>query len=403
MTALVAVAAFDIMIVVPLEETTVVPAGMPVPVMAWPFITALMLDTPVRDVLPEVTSPVIVVVLLAVAAFDITTVVPVAEEMVVPDAMPVPVMVWPLANPLMLDTPVMDALPEVTIPVNVFVVLMVAAADNVIVLAVNDEMVAPDGMPVPAAAVMGCPAMSPVVLDTLEMVLLPEERIPDTMLALPEPVTVVPAGIPVPEMGCPTTYPVMVGDVMVMFWLPAVTLPVKEATKLEAVAGALIVMVLPVLVDEVAVTVVLAGMLVPVIVVPAMTELTLDTVLRMLLPETVTAVAVAVLDAVAFALIVMVVTPTWVMTVLFGMPVPVTGCPTAAKATDDADVRVLLPEVAMALKVALALLVSAVITVPVGIPVPRMFAPTMILVESVPIAMTVGLPDVVPTWRVVVS
>ena len=60
--------------------------------------------------------------------------------------------------------------------------------------------------------------------------------------------------------------------------------------------------------------------------VPTTTELMLDTVLMMLLPETVMPVAVAVLFAVEFALIVTVVVPTLVMTVVLdGIPVPVRG------------------------------------------------------------------------------
>ena len=48
MIVLAVVAAFDITMVVPLDETTVVPAGMPFPVMIWPA------DTPVRFVaVPE--------------------------------------------------------------------------------------------------------------------------------------------------------------------------------------------------------------------------------------------------------------------------------------------------------------------------------------------------------------
>jgi len=145
---LLAVAAFDITIVVPLDETTVVPVGMPVPERTWPFITEVRLDTPVMDVLPEVTMPVTVPVLVAVAAFEITMVevAGVNETTVVEDGMPVPVMVWPVTTPVKLDTDVMFRLPEVTTPVGV-TVLFAVALDGVIVivLAVNDAMVDPVG------------------------------------------------------------------------------------------------------------------------------------------------------------------------------------------------------------------------------------------------------------------
>lgn len=220
----------------------------------------------------------------------------------------------------------MFALPEVTLPRNVLVLLAVAAAESVMVLAVNDEMVAPEGMPVPD---MGCPATSAVVFDTFEIVLLPVVTRPVIKLE-PVPSTVVPAGMPVPVMGCPVMTPAVPAasaPASVTTELPAVRLPLREATTLEAVAGTLIVMVLPLVVEEVAVMVVPAGMPVPlpVMVCPRTTELMLDTVLMMLLPETVIPVAVAVLFAVAFALMVTVVTPTFVMTVLVGIPVPVRG------------------------------------------------------------------------------
>ena len=269
------------------------------------------------------------------------------------------------------------------------------AADIVIVVPLDDETVAPDAMQVP---VMACPFTSPAMLDTFDMVLLPEVTMP-VMLLLPVATMVVPAGMPVAVMGCPVTIPAML-DTFVMVLLPAVRLPVAAVATLEVVAFALIVMVLPKEFVPVAVMVVLAGMPVPEIGSPT-TPALVDTVLRTLLPETVT--AVAVLDAVAGALIVMVVVPTAVITVLAGMPVPVTGCPTAARATDDAFTRRLLPEATTALKVAADLEVSAVSTAPAGMPVPTTFAPTRMLVESVPMAMTAVLPAVVPICVVVAS
>jgi len=107
--------------------------------------------------------------------------------------------------------------------------------------------------------------MSPAVLDTAEMVLLPEVTMPYIALE-PDPSMVVPAGIPVPVMGCPTRNPVMVDPVIVATALPEVRLPVREATKLDAVAFALIVRVLPRVLEPTAVMVVLAGMLVPVMI-----------------------------------------------------------------------------------------------------------------------------------------
>ncbi len=63
-------------------------------------------------------------------------------------------------------------------------------------------------------------------------------------------------------MGCPTTIPVVplaFAPASVTTVLPEVTLPVREATTLEAVAGTLIVMVLPLVVELTAVMVVPMG------------------------------------------------------------------------------------------------------------------------------------------------
>jgi hypothetical protein len=262
-TELVVVAAFDIMMVLtPLVEATVVPVGMPVPVRVWPTSTEARLDTPVMDVLPEVMRPVTEPVLLAVAAFDITMValgaVPLDEATVAPEAMPVPVRARPVVIPLRLDTPVMFKLPEMTMPVNELVLLAVAAADSVMVVPLDDAMVAPEGMPVPE---MGCPFTRLAMLDTPVMLLLPVVTRPVIKL-LPVPWTVVPVGMPVPVMGCPTMIPAVplaFAPASATTALPEVTLPVREATKLEAVAGTLIVMVLPLVVELTAVMVVPAG------------------------------------------------------------------------------------------------------------------------------------------------
>jgi len=308
-----AVAAFDMTIVVPVAEAIVVPVGMLLPVMTWPTTTELRLDTEVIAVLPDVRIPVTVAELGAVAAFDSTMVEPLDEATVVPDAIPVPLIVCPLTTPARLDTPVTFALPEVTKPVTVMVLLAVAALDIVIVLEVNDETVVLAAMPVP---VMACPATSPAVLNTPEIVLLPVVTKP-VMELLVVLAMVLPAGMPVPVMGCPTIIPVMLLT-FVMFWLPEVTLPVAAVARLDAVAAALMVME-P---EATAVMVVPVGMPAPEMGCPTTAAL-VDTVFSTLLPETVT--AVAVVDALPLFDIVSEVTPTLVMTVFDGMPVPVTG------------------------------------------------------------------------------
>jgi len=54
------VAGFDITMVVPVDDMMLAPAGMPAPEMMRPGTTPVRLDTPVMDVLPEVTRPVVV-------------------------------------------------------------------------------------------------------------------------------------------------------------------------------------------------------------------------------------------------------------------------------------------------------------------------------------------------------
>src|SRR5208283_1325234 len=136
--------------------------GMPAPVMGCPTITPVRLVTFVIILLPEVTVPLGVTVLLAVAFADITTVVPLgADLMVVPTGMPGPVRGCPTANPAMLDTRVMFALPEVTMPLNEVWVengLEAVAFADIVILAPMVVMVV--GVAVgmsPEAAVMGCP------------------------------------------------------------------------------------------------------------------------------------------------------------------------------------------------------------------------------------------------------
>ena len=120
--ALVAVAAFDIVILVPMA-VMVVPEGMPAPLMTCRVASPVVLVTGVRVVLPLVTMPVIVTVPVAAAACDMVIVVPLAAVMVVPAGMTPrtcpetavvdDVMGCPTTNPVRLDTPVMEVLPAV--------------------------------------------------------------------------------------------------------------------------------------------------------------------------------------------------------------------------------------------------------------------------------------------------
>jgi hypothetical protein len=174
--------------VLPLDETTVVPNGMPAPaVIVAPFTTPVRPNTEVMDELPAVTWPKTVITLVVVAAFDIMMVlVPLTETTVVPVGMPVPEMTWPASTPLMLDTDVMDVLPEVTKPVIELPVVFeaVALADKTIVLTLvtragsditmvvplDETTVTPDRMPLPA---ISRPFLTPTRLDTEVMDVLP--------------------------------------------------------------------------------------------------------------------------------------------------------------------------------------------------------------------------------------
>jgi hypothetical protein len=309
---LVDVAALVITMVVPLAETTVVPAGMPVPEMGSPTATPLRLDTPVTDVLPEVVLPVGVAVPV------------VAETIMVPAGMPVPEMGSPAATPLRLDTPVTDVLPEVVKPVGVTELVAV------------DAMVVPEAMPVPE---MGCPAVSPAMLDTADMVKLPVVTTPVIMLE-PVPRTVVPVGMPAPVMGCPTRSPPVPAayePVMATTALPEVTLPVMEATWLEAVAGFDIVMVLPLVVELTAVMVVLAGMP-PTPLLTAMVKVSTILVVR--------ATGAGLLTVAAFDItMVEVLELDETMVVPDGMPVPEMGWPAVTPMRVDNPVMDVLPAV----------------------------------------------------------
>ena len=153
-----AVAAFDIKMLVPPDETTTVPDGMPTPEILWLFSTPLRLDTPVIIALPEVTMPVgvtEVAVVVPLAALDITMVVPLDETTVTPDGMPPPEISRPFVTPARLDTAVRVVLPVVTMPVDVVTMLgavrlvAVAKFDITMVLPVDEATVVPGGMPVP--------------------------------------------------------------------------------------------------------------------------------------------------------------------------------------------------------------------------------------------------------------
>jgi hypothetical protein len=204
-TAPLAVALFDIVMVVPLVDTMVVPAGMPVPVMGCPVISPVRLETDVIVSLPLVTTPVGLTTLEAVAFADMVIVFPLAAEMVVPDGIPVPVIGCPTTTPVKLDTFATVGLPEVTMPVGATVVEAEALFEMVSVLLPTAVMYVLAGMLVP---VMGCPTANPETLDMVFRVVLPETRIPVIAL-LAVFVTAVtaaaaPAGMPTPDRMLPT-------------------------------------------------------------------------------------------------------------------------------------------------------------------------------------------------------
>jgi hypothetical protein len=348
---LVAVAAADIVIVVPLIAAMVAPVAMPLPERGCPTASPTRLDTDVRRVLPEVALavnevvkglPVLVrvsgVAMVAVAGCDSVIVVPLNAAMVVPVGMPVPTTVCPNASPVRLDTDVRRVLPEVVMAVNgiplaVMVSVGVATADITTVTPLIAAMVVPARMPVPVTV---CPTTSPTRFDTNVRRVLPE-----VVMAVNVPVN----GVPVTES------PVLVtvsGVVMV------------------AVAGADSVIVRPRPGALIAPMVVPARMPVPVTVCPTTSPVRLDTDVRRVLPEVVlavnmvlglvlvsvmvTAVAVAVAGADS-----VIVRPRLglgpligAMVIPAGMPVPLRGCPAANPARFDTFVRRLLPAVGSA-------------------------------------------------------
>jgi hypothetical protein len=214
-------------------------------------------------------------VALKVAALDKTTVVPLIEVIVpamtvviVVPTTEVPATVSPTANPAVEDTEVTLVLPKVAVPVNetpngcplarlvkpalgtpvmtalplvrvpvvvitVCVVVAVALFDMVIALPIA-EIVVPDGRAAPEVAVIGCPTISPLVVDTDVMLVLPAVRRPEsvtwlvavaavvgvmTMLVPLADTTVALAGMPVPLIGSPAKIPLTL-DTPVMVLLP---------------------------------------------------------------------------------------------------------------------------------------------------------------------------------------
>jgi hypothetical protein len=210
-------------------------------------------------------------------------------------------------------------------------IVAVAFADIVRVYgatALTDTMVVPAGMPTP---LMGCPTNTPVTVDTVVRIGLPAVVMPvaaatrlvavafaDIVMLYGATVftdtMVVPAGMPVPVMGCPTSTPARF-ETAPTIGLRAVTTPVG-ATVLEAVAAAEIVIAL----DVTPVMTVLAGMPVPVMTCPIASPVVVDTVPIVLLAEVTTPVGVALVPP-----------ATAMIAALVGIPAPCTIWPTEGK------------------------------------------------------------------------
>ena len=187
LAAVVAVALADITMVVPLAETTIAPDGMPVPPISWPGVTPVRLATAVMFALPVVTLPVVVKTVSveeeeAVGKFEITMLLAVDETTVVPAGMPAPEMVWPVVTSVRLNAEVMVVLPAVTTPKTVKELVRVAAFDITMVeTPLVDTTVVPAGMPVPLRA---RPGTTLARLDTPVMEVLPEVMRPVNVLEL---------------------------------------------------------------------------------------------------------------------------------------------------------------------------------------------------------------------------
>lgn len=171
---------------VPLIALMVVPTGIPVPaVRGCPTANPAMLGTYVMPVWPLVRMPLNVVMVVDPLEAMAFTAGPVGDDpieillpmfvMYVFRGMPGPVMPCPFASPERLPTGVMVELPMVTTPVNVIRGVELAGAESVIVVgtAVPEAvpaMVVLAWMPGP---VMPSPTVSPEMVDTDVMVLLP--------------------------------------------------------------------------------------------------------------------------------------------------------------------------------------------------------------------------------------
>ncbi len=170
-----AVAFADMVTLVEVIDAIVAPTGIPVPAMSCPTANPATLDTAVRTALPEVAIPVnrtVCAGVEAVAFADIVIELAVTAVMLVPAAIPVPVIGWPMITPAILETPETVGLPAVRLPVVTTWLVNVAGAEIVmVVVPIGLSIVAPDGMPVP---VITCPTMSPLTLDRPVIVALPE-------------------------------------------------------------------------------------------------------------------------------------------------------------------------------------------------------------------------------------
>ena len=147
-TAVVAVAVFDMVIALPIAEM-VVPAWTFGPVIGWPTMSPLVLDTDVMLVLPLVVRPKNDTWLVTVAAAEMTMFVPTAETTVAVEGMPVPLIGCPATMPVTLDTPVIVVLLRVVKPVGATEVVLLALAERVTVVPEADTIKAPAGMKVP--------------------------------------------------------------------------------------------------------------------------------------------------------------------------------------------------------------------------------------------------------------
>jgi hypothetical protein len=137
----VAVAFADIVIVVPLIALMAVLAGMPAPVRTCPIANPVRLDTLVSVGLPEVVMAVNEALIDTFVREALALVVMAVNEIVGP------AMTCPTVTPARLVTFVMTLLPAVTVPVGVTMLLAMAGKDIWTVLAPTNVMSAPGAMP----------------------------------------------------------------------------------------------------------------------------------------------------------------------------------------------------------------------------------------------------------------